>query len=210
MKYLALLALTAAAVAACARDEATGPVSDVGIVDHSVHAGSFRTALTPDVLADLAQVRRATAPFHDIDKAMAAGYTVWSPDPYAPGATCASSPEGRMGYHLVNVPLRGSAANPAGGDAEVILERPEMLLYERRADGRMHLVGVEYLVFKAAWEREHGAGAAPPEILGQPLPYSNHTFAPGGPMIEHYELHVWVWEPNPNGMFHPWNPSVTC
>jgi hypothetical protein len=23
-------------------------------------------------------------------------------------------------------------------------------------------------------------------------------------------LHVWIWEPNPSGLFADWNPSVTC
>ena len=166
--------------------------------------------LGSDALSNLAQVRRATAPFHDLQVAMVAGYTVWSPSPFVAGATCPTSAEGKMGYHLVNVSLRGSAANPAAGDATIDPEHPEMLLYEKRADGQLHLVGVEYLVFKAAWEREHGVGAPPPEIFGQPLLASLHTF-PGNPgPIAHYELHVWIWTSNPIGMFYPWNPTVTC
>jgi hypothetical protein len=160
--------------------------------------------------ADLAQVRAATAAFHNIDAARAAGYTVWSPDPFAPGATCPSDPAGKMGYHLVNVSLRGGAGDPGAGDALLDARTPEMLLYERRADGELRLVGVEYLVFKAAWERVHGVGAAAPTVLGQPLPFSSHTFVTGGPSIDHYELHVWLWAENPLGMFSPWNPNVTC
>ena len=60
----------------------------------------------------LAKLRQATARYHDLDAAIAAGYTVWSPDPFAPNAACPSSPGGNMGYHLVNVSLRGGAANP--------------------------------------------------------------------------------------------------
>ncbi len=26
----------------------------------------------------------------------------------------------------------------------------------------------------------------------------------------HYELHVWLWDTNPNGMFAQWNPSISC
>ena len=168
-----------------------------------------------DVLAALAQVRRVTAPYHLIDAAMADGYTAWSPNPFAAGATCPSSPsgQGKMGYHLVNVSLRGGAAHPENGDATIDPMRPEMLLYEKRADGQMHLVGVEYIVFKAAWERAHGAGAAPPTVFGQPLLASAHTF-PGtlnpAEMVPHYELHVWLWSSNPLGMFYPWNPTVSC
>jgi len=25
-----------------------------------------------------------------------------------------------------------------------------------------------------------------------------------------YELHVWLWEHNRNGLFNDWNPVVTC
>ena len=201
-----LLAAGATALVACGTAGPAGPTASTASTGAS--GGSER--LSAEVLAGLAQVRAATAAFHDIDAANAAGYTVWSPDPFAAGATCPSNPAGKMGYHLVNVPLRGGAANPAAGDSVIDALRPEMLLFERRADGQLHLVGVEYLVFKAAWERDRGAGAPPPTVLGQPLPFSTHTFVPGGPSIDHYELHVWVWSNNPLGMFSPWNPKVGC
>lgn len=205
-----LTSLTLLIAAACA-DEASSVVTPVS-PDHSSHASASRGRgdIGPDVLADLARVRQATARFHNLDAAYAAGYTVWSPDPFAANATCPTSPAGNMGYHLVNVALRGGAANPSAGDAQVDPLQPEMLLYERRADGQMHLVGVEYLVFTAAWERVNGAGATPPAVFGEPLPASLHTF-PGNPNpIPHYELHVWIWTPNPLGMFYPWNPTVSC
>lgn len=44
-----------------------------------------------------------------------------------------------MGYHLVNVGLRGGAADPASGDVVIALGHPEMLLYEKRPDGTLHL-----------------------------------------------------------------------
>lgn len=156
------------------------------------------------------QLRTSYASYNDVTKANAVGYTTWSPDPAAAGATCASAAEGKMGYHLVNVPLRGAASSPQTGDAVLDPAKPEMLLYEKRSDGTMSLVGVEWIVFKAAWEREKGAGAAAPTILGQPLLLSDHTFVPGGPSIPHYELHVWIFKDNPRGMFDPWHPNVTC
>lgn len=180
--------------------------------DMSSHAVASRGLgpLGPQVLSELAEVRQLTAPYHDLDVAIADGYTAWSPNPFVAGATCPSSAEGNMGYHLVNVALRGGAANPSAGDAVVDPKHPEMLLYEKRADGQVHLVGVEYIVFKAAWERVHGAGAAPPEVFGQPLLSSSHTFPGNANPIPHYELHVWIFTSNPLGMFYPWNPTVTC
>ena len=177
-----------------------------------VLAGCGDSATAPDtgVSGQLAAVKRATEPYTSLDAATAAGYTAWSPDPSAPNATCPSSAEGKMGYHRVNVALRGGAADPAAGDANLDMLHPEMLLYQKQPDGTMHLVGVEYIVFKAAWERVHGVGAAPPQVLGQPLLASSHTFPGNANPIDHYELHVWVWTTNPLGMFYPWNPTVTC
>ena len=172
-------------------------------------AGCAGTAITQSE-AGVNQLRESYAVYADVSKAQAAGYTVWSPDPSAASATCASAPEGKMGYHLVNVPLRGSAATPDAGDVTLDPTKPEMILYEKRADGTMNLVGVEWIVFKAAWEKAHGAGAAAPTVLGEPLLSSEHAFATGGPMIPHYELHAWIWKDNPRGTFDPWNPNVTC
>ena len=203
-----LAVLTLFGLAACT--DAVPTVTEAHSHVGRATASRGRGELGPEVLAQLAEVRQATARFHDLDAATAAGYTAWSPDPFAQNATCPSSADGKMGYHRVNVGLRGGAANPAAGDATIDPLQPEMLLYEKRADGTVHLVGVEYIVFTAAWERVNGAGAAPPEVFGEPLLASTHTF-PGNPNpIPHYELHVWIWTSNPLGMFYPWNPTVSC
>jgi hypothetical protein len=208
MRRIPLSLLAVFIAAGCSSSRTSEPM------DHSNHdVSALRVSTTetsPEVLAGLAEIRRATAEFHNFDKATAAGYTAWSPNPFVTGATCPSSAEGNMGYHYVNLPLRGSAANPAAADANIELLQPEMLLFEKQANGKVRLVGVEYIVFQAAWEAAHGTGAAPPEILGHPLLASSHTFPGGTGNIPHYELHVWVWSPNPLGMFYPWNPDISC
>ena len=80
-------------------------------------------------------VHRATARFRDVAAARAAGY--------APVLGCVSAgpDEGAMGFHLVNGNLVG--------DGRLDPERPELLIYEAR-DGRLHLLGVEFLVDAAA------------------------------------------------------------
>lgn len=199
--------LSVLTVLACGGGQTTDPMS------HDMHSAELRGIAaqnTPEVNSGLAEIRKATARFHNVDAAVETGYTAWSPNPLVSGSTCPVSSEGKMGYHLVNVPLRGGAANPAAGDATIDLLQPEMLLYEKQANGKLRLVGVEYIVFKAAWEAANGAGAPPPEILGQPLLASSHTFPGGTGNIDHYELHVWVWSPNPLGMFYPWNPEISC
>jgi hypothetical protein len=180
-------ALVATAVSACQIDAVTGTTAS-----HApASSPEFAHAASPSTLnRDLAQLRRLTAPYHNLDKALAAGYIM---DP-----VCVSHPTlGTMGYHAVNPTLRN--------DAEISLLEPDVLVYEKMPNGRFRLNAVEYFVLKSTWETAHGAGAAPPTLFGHDVPLSDHP--PFGP---HYELHVWVFRHNPSGMFASWNPEVIC
>jgi hypothetical protein len=71
---------------------------------------------------------------------------------------------------------------------------------------------VENLVFRDAW---HAAmGPALPTFHG--LAYDAMADDPKTPIDEahmfapHYDRHVWIWRDNPNGVFTPFNPNVTC
>jgi hypothetical protein len=157
----------------------------------------------PGLSQALATVRAATAQFHDIDVALAAGYALGSP--------CESRAEGAMGHHYPNRTLmgtRGVRGTPPlvwGDDAVIDVQRPEVLLYEPQADGSMRLVAVEYLVFAAAWD---AVNSEPPTFAGVPFEYKAGVDAHG--FEPHYELHVWVWRQNPLGTFYAWNPKVSC
>lgn len=146
----------------------------------------------PAVLRDLAKVRQATAKYHDVSAALADGFV--------PTPACVSSPDGGMGIHYVNPPrLMDSAIN---------LLEPEILLYVESGNG-LKLLGVEYF---------QGIGApdtpipnpAPPAavILGRSLDGPMDAHEPGQP--PHYDLHAWVWQGNPSGVFAPFNPNVSC
>lgn len=53
-----------------------------------------------------------------------------------------------------------------------------------------------------------GGGGPAPSLFGQEfelVPAGNRYGLP-----DFYELHAWVWKHNPNGMFHDWNPTVSC
>lgn len=127
------------------------------------------------------QLRRATAPFHSIERAKAAGYEQETECVERP-------PEGGMGYHFGKKELR---------DGVIDVEKPEVLVYEKRADGSFKLNGVEYIVPLDAWKRSD-----PPTIMGQAM----KRFDAAG----FWYLHVWVWEPSPSGLFADWNPRVKC
>jgi hypothetical protein len=135
----------------------------------------------------------ATARFHDLDKAKAAGYTVTVVD--LSGATCIAQPgAGAMGIHMLNPSLLDSAIDA---------DKPELLVYEPRANGELKLVALEYLVFQSDW-----AGAQRPALFGQQFDATGTPNRYGLPPF--YSLHAWIWKPNPSGILTPWNPRVTC
>lgn len=138
--------------------------------------------------------KSATARFHDVDQAKAAGYTVEVAD--LAGITCIEDPggSGAMGIHMLN-----PAELFDGGVIEA--DEPEILVYEPRNDGSLKLVALEYLVFKSD-------AADRPSLFGQSfdeIPAVNRYGIP-----ESWALHAWIWKPNPSGILKPYNPRVDC
>jgi hypothetical protein len=141
--------------------------------------------------SSVAGVRAATAAFHDLAAAEAAGY-----EPFYV-CTDENGGAGAMGQHYVNGSLVGTT--------EVDPLTPEALVYEPNPNGGDRLVGVEYVTFQEAWD---AANAAPPSLFGR-----NFALVPAGNrygLPAFYQLHVWLWRPNPSGLFNDWNPKVSC
>jgi hypothetical protein len=140
---------------------------------------------------ELQSVKAATARYHSFKQALRAGYSV-------AGEPCVASPDGTMGIHAVNDALM---ADPA-----IKALQPEILLYVRKANGKLRLVGVEY--WKADADGDLATDADRPSVLGHPfdgpMPGHNPT------MPVHYDLHVWIWKTNPSGLFAPFNPALSC
>ena len=146
----------------------------------------------PVVLTELAHVRQATDKYHDVNVALADGF-IRTP-------ACVASPDGGMGIHFIN-PAR--LMDPA----ENILE-PEILLYNETADG-LKLIGVEYFYGIGAPDTPVPNPAPPsPVLFGRTFDGPMEQHEPGQP--PHYDLHVWIWQANPSGMFAMWNPNVKC
>jgi hypothetical protein len=165
------------------------------------NASTVEWAGNPELSRTLAAVRASTAVFHDEAVARAAGYR-----PSAAG--CEFSSVGAMGIHYGNPALLGlvpGSRPTTGTDAAIDPLRPEVLMYEVRPDGTRRLVGIEYVVYRAAWDAVH---AEPPRLLG--VPFDQKFGADAHGHADHYELHVWLWRHNPLGMFSPWNPKVDC
>ena len=167
-----------------------------GVAPASAH-DEGESRLSPQVLAQIALARRATARFHDIGAAVAAGY---GPAPVVDlqGRACIDQPgQGAMGIHYVN----GNLLTPY-----LSAMQPQALIYEPLADGSQRLVGAEYIVFKSAWD-----GLFPgttPMLFDQHLHLVSAGNRYGLPAF--YALHLWLWRPNRSGMFADWNPAVHC
>ena len=144
----------------------------------SVPASATPTASGQDQAA-LAAARQSTAAEHNWDAAMAAGWV-------DPGLPCFDDPAGGMGNHLL-APWTTLTQTPDPA-------KPNVLVFDPVTGKR---VAVEWVVLQSA-------------VSGAPTLFG-HTFEgeqlPGdGPWI--WELHAYVWNPNPNGMFFDWNPNV--
>lgn len=141
--------------------------------------------------ANLAAVRQATAAYHDVAAAEAAGY--------APFYICTDQEGvGAMGQHYVNL---GLVLDPA-----IDPLKPEALVFEPLPDGGLRLVAVEYVTFQDAWAEAFGS--ATPRVLGQdlkPVGAGNRYSLP-----PFYQRHVWLWSSNPLGMYDDWNSKVSC
>jgi hypothetical protein len=165
----------------------------------AVAVASVATAGGQDQLAPL---RNAIAPYHDLDKAKAAGYVTELPqtDAFGGGTCIANGAVGAMGIHQLD--------NRPNGRLDATLDpvNPEALLYERRNDGTLKLTGVEYIV---AEQTPTGAAVPRPSLYGEPFADTNLARF-GDPSTNVWTLHAWVFKPNPGGMFDPWNTRVTC
>jgi len=148
----------------------------------------------PAVLSDLAKLRQATVKYQDVNVALADGFLA--------ADHCVEHPElGGMGYHFVN------PARVMNGELDPF--EPEILLYVQQPNGRMKLVGVEYML-------PLGPPGAPVPDNPPPAPslfgatFDGPMPSPEPAVPPHYALHVWVWQANPAGIFAPFNPNISC
>jgi len=106
------------------------------------HGGTVQNALVK-------VVREVTGKYKDVAAAEAAGYAL--------AFGCVTGPDtGAMGLHYVNMPLVM--------DGEIDARRPEIVLYEPAGNGKVNLVGADYLVLADAWDKTHQTS---PELMGQ-------------------------------------------
>jgi hypothetical protein len=202
-KIVAALAATAACLAAAPAAGARMQVSSSGggtarqVTSAAMDGGSPTSALAADVLA----ARQATARFATgLNAAKAAGYRIITP----------MMPN--MGYHYMNPAVTGFN-----------VRRPPILVYEHTPEGwrlgalewvftskpaRAPFPGARYGTFPAACHYVDGTfvPAGSQTDCGSRSPKTGARFLFWHPRL--VTLHVWVWYPNPAGIYNSTNPLV--
>ena len=190
VKAVVVLSGVCAAAGVVIAAPGSGATTGVAGTEHSAHSAHEERQ------SELAEVRRVTARFHELDAALEAGYELgWVNGSGTRIITgCVANPTaGAMGYHYFNEQLMD--------DLAVDLLQPEVLVYAPGPDGQLRLVAVEWV---ARGSNSNPPGVSePPSLLGMPM----HILVP---QVGFYIMHAWVWEPNPAGMFADWNPNITC
>jgi hypothetical protein len=144
--------------------------------------------LSAQAKAELDATRAALEPFQDPIFAVRSGYFST--------LGCVYYKSGAMGVHFLNPALIGPEVDP---------KKPQLLVYEPDAEGKLTLVAVEWLVPLATGVTER------PVLFGRPFDGPMEGHEPLLPReLHHYDLHAWLWKDNPEGMFHPVNRDVTC
>jgi hypothetical protein len=134
---------------------------------------NYYSGLSWQTTMELQQARAATAKYRNIDNAIKDGY-----------ADIAVDVE-HMGHHYMNTNLV---------DGTFDIRHPEILVYNRDANGKQVLVAVEYAV-----------------PLTDPMPEGftgSQDVWNGTSGFPLWLLHAWVWAYNPDGVFNWTNEAV--
>jgi hypothetical protein len=186
----------AAAIAALA---VWGATSVAAPFEHKGHHKPSKTKIDRQLRNQLAQMRVATAQYAtDVEKAKADGYRIITPNMED------------MGFHYLN---------PGISDFDV--SKPPILVYAA-PNGKHQLVALEW-VFPKKPKKPPLKGARYGSFPAA-CHYDDGTFTPasseddcapdshGSPFVFWHPrlvtLHVWIWYPNPDGLYNPTNPLV--
>lgn len=175
---LALLAISAISLTGCKKDMSQGADMDI-MNSHRKVIDGFLNAnenLLPKTVEELKLARAASAKYQNINNAKADGYSdinVVIPN---------------MGYHFMKT---------AYVDNQFEIERPEILVYNKKDNGQIELVAVEYAI-----PIPLSPNQAPAGFTGDADVWTYST------VFNLWLLHAWVWENNPDGVFNSTNPLV--
>lgn len=197
LRTLLGLALIGAVVVACESRQPTTVDSPLGHEHSAVPAFAPISIEHASLNKAIADLRRATADWHNPGKAEAAGYVaeLGCIDERVMGLSEADARG--MGYHVLNPDLLFD-----GGAVD--LYQPELIVYaENPANGKLTIAGFDYFVLGS----DVGPEGPAPSLMGVEFTWSPMAANSLGGWM----LHTWPWWHNPDGMFENFNPSVpTC
>lgn len=186
--YWAIIMLAAGSVLSVTAQAQTTPHHDTTAIHSHVHTPAARTAAQDSVVgAFVERARAATAKYHDLSAAIAAGYRLVGPD--FPG----------MGEHWVHTRRVVQRT--------VNVERPSVLSY-LRVDGEPILTGVAFarpvqpgeepppFIIPGLWHFHSGSIDEETLLLN---PRSMHHDSAAQPRLA--MVHAWIWMENPDGVF---------
>jgi len=153
---------------------------------------SYAQNVTSDIGSQLAVIRQSTAKYHLVENAVADGYL---PFPTA------GNPGGADALYVNFAAVYDGPPESGGIPGVLRLDQPEFLAYLKLPNGELRLASVffikPYAPIPAAGETVE-PNEDPPIWLGhEPPPNIHYGF---------WEMEVWVWVYNPNGLFDFVNP----
>lgn len=157
-----------------------------------------KQAGAPKLPANLVATRTALEKYRDPVAAVRDGYfsTLGCVD-YPKGGGAAGEmayKPGGMGVHFLNPALIGPTLDSL---------KPQILIYEP-VGRRLRLVAAEWFVPVAV-------SKTAPTLFGVRLDGPMEGHAPILPVeLHHWDLHVWLWKDNPNGVLHATNSDIKC
>jgi hypothetical protein len=173
------------------------------LINTPIHANADAHGVsTPEGRRQLAILRATVAHLTSADDALAAGFS-----PSASGCLQGAGARGAFGRQLI-IPARAF-------DDVLDPSLPEVVAYEDQADGSTKLVNVFHTIpagpgYTPILASQFSGPPYPsprPELYGRPF---------DGPLVQpstgfvFWGLRVHVGRHNPNGLFHPYNPGVSC
>lgn len=173
--FFALFLVAGSILIGC--ESPTEPLQATSSEEESLQETSAAKA-SPLPQQELARLRAAVAKYHDIDQALADGYTVEF-----------TGYRSQMGFHYLNPDLV---------DDRFEVERPEVVMYAPAPNGGLRFVGVEY----AQPIDLQNPPPAPEGFSGDADVWTLNT------EFSVWALHAWVGLQNPNGIFSPHNPRL--
>jgi hypothetical protein len=159
----------------------------------NVSVGRLGAGAVNGIGAELAVVRQSTAQYHRVEDAVAGGYMLY------PGA--GGNPGGPDAFYVNMAAIYDGPPETGGIPGVLRLDQPEALAYVKLPNGELRLASVFFFKPYAPWPAPGQTVEPtedPPVWLGEE-PVANVT-------IGMWEMEVWLWVHNPNGLFNFVNP----